>query len=169
MNLDRFNLRVLGCLVLTKMQRLSLVSVIPMYLTAYVCRLKEFRFMQMKVELHKHVVACIGWSCQPDVSLSLCLSHTHTQKLHSMWWMIPADYSVFIVDIGSSFWGMLLILASTNLLTSRIAAGCFLVSLLIVLCVAKNVSNFFDNFNFLFNALVFAANSAFVLLLEIRK
>ncbi|XVF53893.1 hypothetical protein PTKIN_Ptkin05aG0136300 [Pterospermum kingtungense] len=33
---------------------------------------------------------------------------------------------------------MVLILASTNLLTARIAAGCFLVALLVVLCVAKN-------------------------------
>ncbi|KAG7023301.1 hypothetical protein SDJN02_14326, partial [Cucurbita argyrosperma subsp. argyrosperma] len=49
-------------------------------------------------------------------------------------------------DIGSSFWGMLLILASTNLLTSRIAAGCFLVSLLVVLCVAKNLNLLTDIF-----------------------
>ncbi|KAH1236042.1 hypothetical protein GmHk_08G021348 [Glycine max] len=41
-------------------------------------------------------------------------------------------------DLGSSFWGMVLILASTNLLTARIAAGCFIVALLIVLFVAKN-------------------------------
>nr|KAJ0216897.1 hypothetical protein LSAT_V11C300132300 [Lactuca sativa] len=41
-------------------------------------------------------------------------------------------------DLGSSFWGMLLILASTGLLTSRIAAGCLGVALLIVLFVAKN-------------------------------
>ncbi|XP_038893475.1 uncharacterized protein LOC120082285 isoform X1 [Benincasa hispida] len=56
-----------------------------------------------------------------------------TQTRGGVYWLIlPAGY------IGSSFWGMLLILASTNLLTSRIAAGCFLVSLLVVLCVAKN-------------------------------
>lgn len=45
-----------------------------------------------------------------------------------------------IPDLGSSFWGMVLILASTNLLTARIAAGCFLAALLVVLFVAKNVS-----------------------------
>lgn len=44
-------------------------------------------------------------------------------------------------DLGSSFWGMILILASTNLLTARIAAGCFIAALLIVLFVAKNVSD----------------------------
>lgn len=43
-------------------------------------------------------------------------------------------------DLGSSFWGMVFILASTNLLTARIAAGCFGAALLIVLFVAKNVS-----------------------------
>ncbi|KAH7650851.1 hypothetical protein IHE45_20G019400 [Dioscorea alata] len=41
-------------------------------------------------------------------------------------------------NLGSSFWGMVLILASTNLLTARIAAGCFGVALFIVLFVAKN-------------------------------
>ncbi|KAK6150990.1 hypothetical protein DH2020_015922 [Rehmannia glutinosa] len=41
-------------------------------------------------------------------------------------------------DLGSSFWGMALILASTNLLTAKIAAGCLVLSLLIVLFIAKN-------------------------------
>lgn len=48
---------------------------------------------------------------------------------------------VSFTDLGSSFWGMVLILASTNLLTARIAAGCFGVALFIVLFVAKNVSH----------------------------
>ncbi|KAK2984975.1 hypothetical protein RJ640_003709, partial [Escallonia rubra] len=48
------------------------------------------------------------------------------------WFILPAGY------LGSSFWGMVLILASTNLLTARIAAGCLGVALLIVLFVAKN-------------------------------
>lgn len=99
--------------------------------------------MRTKVVLRKHVVACIGWSYLPDVSPSFLLSRSHTHTHTHLMWMLRADYSIFIVDIGSSFWGMLLILASTNLLTSRIAAGCFLVSLLVVLCVAKNVSSFF--------------------------
>jgi hypothetical protein len=34
---------------------------------------------------------------------------------------------------------MALILASTNILTARIAAGCFLAALVVVLFVAKNV------------------------------
>lgn len=45
-----------------------------------------------------------------------------------------------IPDLGSSFWGMVLIIASTNVLTAKIAAGCFAFALLVVLFVAKNVS-----------------------------
>ncbi|KAF8407798.1 hypothetical protein HHK36_006934 [Tetracentron sinense] len=56
-----------------------------------------------------------------------------TQTRGGVYWLIlPAGY------LGSSFWGMVFILASTNLLTARIAAGCFGVALLIVLFVAKN-------------------------------
>ncbi|XP_022893488.1 uncharacterized protein LOC111407985 [Olea europaea var. sylvestris] len=56
-----------------------------------------------------------------------------TQTRGGVYWLIlPAGY------LGSSFWGMVLILASTNLLTARIAAGCLILSLLIVLCIAKN-------------------------------
>ncbi|CAN6440884.1 unnamed protein product [Victoria cruziana] len=40
--------------------------------------------------------------------------------------------------LGSPFWGMVFILASTNLITARISAGCFLAALFIVLFVAKN-------------------------------
>lgn len=43
-------------------------------------------------------------------------------------------------DLGSSFWGMVLILASTKELTTQIAAGCFVVALIVVLFLAKNVS-----------------------------
>ncbi|XWS60950.1 hypothetical protein CRYUN_Cryun07bG0083000 [Craigia yunnanensis] len=56
-----------------------------------------------------------------------------TQTRGGIYWLIlAAGY------LGSSFWGMVLILASTNLLTAGIAAGCFVVALLVVLCVAKN-------------------------------
>ncbi|XP_059643197.1 uncharacterized protein LOC132285047 isoform X2 [Cornus florida] len=48
------------------------------------------------------------------------------------WLILPAGY------IGSSFWGMVLILASTNVLTAMIAAGCFTAALLIVLFIAQN-------------------------------
>ncbi|EYU44626.1 hypothetical protein MIMGU_mgv1a012980mg [Erythranthe guttata] len=56
-----------------------------------------------------------------------------TQTRGGVYWLIlPAGY------LGSSFWGMALILASTNLLAARIAAGCLILSLLIVLFIAKN-------------------------------
>ncbi|XP_028123622.1 uncharacterized protein LOC114320756 isoform X3 [Camellia sinensis] len=56
-----------------------------------------------------------------------------TQTRGGVYWVIlPAGY------LGSAFWGMVLILASTNLLTARIAAGCFAFALLVVLFVAKN-------------------------------
>lgn len=45
-------------------------------------------------------------------------------------------------DLGSSFWGMVLILASTKLLTAKIAAGCFIAALVVVLFIAKNVRNY---------------------------
>ncbi|XP_052174448.1 uncharacterized protein LOC127789566 isoform X3 [Diospyros lotus] len=56
-----------------------------------------------------------------------------TQTRGGIYWVIlPAGY------IGSSFWGMVLILASTNLLMARIAAGCFSLTVLLVLFIAKN-------------------------------
>lgn len=51
---------------------------------------------------------------------------------------------VYPPDLGSSFWGMVLILASTNVLAAKIAAGCLGVALLIVLFVAQNVSCFHE-------------------------
>ncbi|XP_049367386.1 uncharacterized protein LOC125832289 isoform X2 [Solanum verrucosum] len=48
------------------------------------------------------------------------------------WFILPAGY------LGSAFWGMVLVLASTKLLSARIAAGCLVVTLIVVLFVAKN-------------------------------
>lgn len=47
-----------------------------------------------------------------------------------------------LADLGSSFWGMALILAATDVLTAKIAAGCLGAALLIVLFVADNVSTY---------------------------
>ncbi|KAH0458911.1 hypothetical protein IEQ34_011725 [Dendrobium chrysotoxum] len=46
--------------------------------------------------------------------------------------ILPAGY------LGSSLWGLVFILASTKLLTARIAAGCLILALFVVLFVAKN-------------------------------
>lgn len=57
-------------------------------------------------------------------------------------WCFASEFkSKFLfLDLGSSFWGMALVLASTKLLTARIAAGCLALALFVVLFVAKNVS-----------------------------
>ncbi|KDO59039.1 hypothetical protein CISIN_1g026597mg [Citrus sinensis] len=56
-----------------------------------------------------------------------------TQTRGGIYWLIlPAGY------LGSSFWGMALVLASTNLTTARIAAGCLALALFIVLFIAQN-------------------------------
>ncbi|KAJ8761225.1 hypothetical protein K2173_001281 [Erythroxylum novogranatense] len=92
-------------------------------------------FKLIAVFLHEasHAVAC-KLTCGQVEGIQVHANEggvTHTRG--GVYWVIlPAGY------LGSSFWGMVLILASTNLLTSRIAAGCFLVALLIVLFVAKN-------------------------------
>ncbi|GMI73924.1 hypothetical protein like AT1G67060 [Hibiscus trionum] len=92
-------------------------------------------FKLITVFLHEasHAVAC-----------KLTCGHVEGIKVHAneggvtqtrggiYWLILPAGY------LGSSFWGMALILASTNLLTARIAAGCFLVALVVVLFYAKN-------------------------------
>jgi hypothetical protein len=44
-------------------------------------------------------------------------------------------------DLGSSFWGMVLVVASTNNVTLRIAAGLLCAALVVVLVIAKNVSS----------------------------
>jgi hypothetical protein len=42
-------------------------------------------------------------------------------------------------DLGSAFWGMVLVVASTNDITLRIAAGLLIAALVVVLIIAKNV------------------------------
>ncbi|KAJ8449638.1 hypothetical protein Cgig2_005660 [Carnegiea gigantea] len=92
-------------------------------------------FKLVTVFLHEasHAIAC-----------KLTCGHVEEIRVHAneggmtttrggvYWLILPAGY------LGSSFWGMVLILASTNLLTARIAAGCLALALFIVLFVAKN-------------------------------
>ncbi|CAN0913603.1 hypothetical protein LINGRAHAP2_LOCUS28033 [Linum grandiflorum] len=83
-----------------------------------------------------HAIACI-LTCGKVEGIQVHANEGGvTQTRGGIYWLIlPAGY------IGSSFWGMLLILASTNLLTARIAAGCLGLALLVVLFIAKNVSD----------------------------
>uniref|UniRef100_A0A803MID4 Peptidase M50B-like protein n=1 Tax=Chenopodium quinoa TaxID=63459 RepID=A0A803MID4_CHEQI len=92
-------------------------------------------FKLVTVFLHEasHAIAC-----------KLTCGHVEEMQVHAneggmtttrggvYWFILPAGY------LGSSFWGMALILASKNLLTARIAAGCLALALFIVLFVAKN-------------------------------
>ncbi|CAA0843117.1 Unknown protein [Striga hermonthica] len=92
-------------------------------------------FKLIKVFLHEasHAIAC-KLTCGEVEGIQVHANEGGvTQTRGSIYWLIlPARY------LGSSFWGMALILASTNLLTARIAAGCLILSLLIVLFIAKN-------------------------------
>lgn len=65
------------------------------------------------------------------------LTLTHITLLFGLWNRLY----FLLIDLGSAFWGMVLVLASTKLLSARIAAGCLVVTLIVVLFVAKNVSD----------------------------
>jgi hypothetical protein len=68
--------------------------------------------------------------------------------------LCDANVFVWTTDLSSSFWGMVFILASTNLLTTRIAAGCFILALFIVLFVADNVSSVLFIYLFILQLLI---------------
>ncbi|KAF7811266.1 peptidase M50B-like superfamily protein [Senna tora] len=92
-------------------------------------------FKLITVFLHEasHAIACL-LTCGKVEGIQVHANEGGlTQTRGGIYWVIlPAGY------LGSSFWGMAFILASTNLLTSRIAAGCFIVALIVVLFIAKN-------------------------------
>ncbi|XP_057436540.1 uncharacterized protein LOC130728968 [Lotus japonicus] len=92
-------------------------------------------FKLITVFLHEasHAIACL-LTCGKVEGIQVHANEGgSTQTRGGIYWVIlPAGY------LGSSFWGMALILASTNILTARIAAGCFIAALVIVLFVAKN-------------------------------
>ncbi|XP_078428517.1 peptidase M50B-like protein [Wolffia australiana] len=92
-------------------------------------------FKLITVFLHElsHAIACKLTCGQVDGIRVNADEGGVTETRGGVYWVIlPAGY------LGSSFWGMVLILASTNLVTARIAAGCFAVALFIVLFIAKN-------------------------------
>lgn len=92
-------------------------------------------FKLITVFLHEasHAIACKLTCGQVEGMKVHANEGGVTQTRGGVYWLIlPAGY------LGSSFWGMVLILASTNLLTAKIAAGCFIAALLIVLFIAKN-------------------------------
>lgn len=92
-------------------------------------------FKLITVFLHEasHAIAC-KLTCGDVVGMEVHANEGGvTQTRGGIYGIIlPAGY------LGSSFWGMALIVASTNLLTARIAAGCLALALFVVLFIAKN-------------------------------
>nr|AFK33799.1 unknown [Lotus japonicus] len=95
--------------------------------------LTPFKFITVFLHEASHAIACL-LTCGKVEGIQVHANEGgSTQTRGGIYWVIlPAGY------LGSSFWGMALILASTNILTARIAAGCFIAALVIVLFVAKN-------------------------------
>ncbi|XP_021755105.1 uncharacterized protein LOC110720390 [Chenopodium quinoa] len=92
-------------------------------------------FKLITVFLHEvsHAIACL-LTCGSVEGIEVHANEGGLTRTRggAYWLILPAGY------LGSSFWGMLLVLASTNLLTARIAAGCLGVALVIVLFIAQN-------------------------------
>ncbi|CAM8981115.1 hypothetical protein QQ045_029558 [Rhodiola kirilowii] len=92
-------------------------------------------FKLITVFLHEasHAIACI-LTCGHVEGITVYGNEggATTTRGGIYWLILPAGY------LGSSFWGMVLILASTKILTAKIAAGCLGAALLIVLFIAKN-------------------------------
>ncbi|XP_061952596.1 uncharacterized protein LOC133675281 isoform X2 [Populus nigra] len=95
--------------------------------------LRPFKLVTVFLHEASHAIAC-KLTCGHVEGIQVHADEGGTTQTRGgiYWLILPAGY------LGSSFWGMVLILASTNLLTARIAAGCFIASLLVVLLVAKN-------------------------------
>ncbi|KAL3748797.1 hypothetical protein ACJRO7_009952 [Eucalyptus globulus] len=95
--------------------------------------LKPFKLVTVFLHEASHAIAC-KLTCGHVEGIQVHVDEGGSTQTRGgiYWFILPAGY------LGSSLWGMLFILASTNLLTARIAAGCLLVALVIVLFVAKN-------------------------------
>ncbi|KAH9778729.1 hypothetical protein KPL71_007441 [Citrus sinensis] len=95
--------------------------------------LKPFKLVTVFLHEASHAIAC-KLTCGKVEGIQVHADEGGTTQTRGgvYLFILPAGY------LGSSFWGMLLILASTTLLTARIAAGCLVAALLVVLLVAKN-------------------------------
>ncbi|ESR55875.1 hypothetical protein CICLE_v10023924mg, partial [Citrus x clementina] len=104
--------------------------------------LKPFKLVTVFLHEASHAIACKLTCGKVEGSQVHADEGGTTQTRGGVYcFILPAGY------LGSSFWGMLLILSSTTLLTARIAAGCLVAALLVVLLVAKNVSVLITNLN----------------------
>ncbi|OIW10060.1 hypothetical protein TanjilG_32800 [Lupinus angustifolius] len=95
--------------------------------------LRPFKLVTVFIHEASHAIAC-KLTCGHVEGIQVHADEGGTTQTRGgiYWLILPAGY------LGSAFWGMVLILASTKLLTARIAAGCFIAALLTVLFVAKN-------------------------------
>ncbi|KAJ8753714.1 hypothetical protein K2173_026390 [Erythroxylum novogranatense] len=106
--------------------------------------LTPFKLVTVFIHEASHAIAC-KLTCGHVEGIQVHADEGGTTQTRGgiYWLILPAGYFICLMLLlysrsGSSFWGMVLILASTDLLTARIAAGCFISALLIVLIVAKN-------------------------------
>ncbi|VFQ87601.1 unnamed protein product [Cuscuta campestris] len=92
-------------------------------------------FKLITVFLHEasHAIAC-KFTCGEVLGMQVHANEggVTTTRGGVYWLILPAGY------LGSSFWGMALILASTHLLTAQIASGCLIIALIVALFFAKN-------------------------------
>ncbi|KAH9778732.1 hypothetical protein KPL71_007442 [Citrus sinensis] len=110
--------------------------------------LKPFKLVTVFLHEASHAIACKLTCGKVEGSQVHADEGGTTQTRGGVYWFIlPAGCMdlaslIFMPKILRSsfiFLGMLLILASTTLLTARIAAGCLVAALLVVLLVAKNI------------------------------
>ncbi|KAK3440468.1 hypothetical protein EUGRSUZ_B00733 [Eucalyptus grandis] len=80
--------------------------------------LKPFKLVTVFLHEASHAIAC-KLTCGHVEGIQVHVDEGGSTQTRGgiYWFILPAGY------LGSSFWGMLFILASTNLLTARIAAG----------------------------------------------
>ncbi|KAK4410188.1 hypothetical protein Sango_0091800 [Sesamum angolense] len=129
------NWELKGCCQHDQVMFLATIGVFTLVILALWRTFLLMPFKLITVFLHEasHAIAC-KLTCGEVEGIQVHANEGGvTQTRGGVYWLIlPAGY------LGSSFWGMVLILASTNLLTARIAAGCLILALLIVLFIAKN-------------------------------
>ncbi|KAL9268736.1 hypothetical protein AKJ16_DCAP14003 [Drosera capensis] len=96
--------------------------------------IRPFKLVLIVIHEASHAIACkLTCGRVEGIEVYANESGKTTTRGGNPWVVLPAGY------IGASFWGMMLMLASTNLLTARIAAGCLATVLLLVLLVAKTL------------------------------
>ncbi|KAH9778731.1 hypothetical protein KPL71_007441 [Citrus sinensis] len=102
--------------------------------------LKPFKLVTVFLHEASHAIACKLTCGKVLIYISVQVEGIQVHADEGGTTQTRGGVYLFILpaDLGSSFWGMLLILASTTLLTARIAAGCLVAALLVVLLVAKN-------------------------------